>query len=44
MGTGGMMDAKVNKLFVNQGQAIVFSSSFHHAGCSNYTINKMGYV
>jgi hypothetical protein len=44
MGTGGMMDGKINKLLVNQGQAIVFSSSFHHASGSNCTIDKTGYV
>ncbi len=44
MGTGGMMDGKVNKLFVNWGQAIVFHSSFFHAGGSNYIIDKKGYV
>jgi hypothetical protein len=44
MGTGGLMDGKVNELLVNWGQAIVFCSSFCHAGGSNYTINKTGYV
>jgi hypothetical protein len=41
MGTGGMMDGKVNKLFLNWGQAIVFCSSFCHAGDSNYIIDKI---
>ncbi len=44
MGIGGMMDGKVNRLLVNLGQAVVFSSSFYHAGGSNYTINNTGYV
>jgi hypothetical protein len=44
MGTGGLMDGKVDELLVNWGQAIVISSSFCHAGGSNYTINKTGYV
>jgi hypothetical protein len=44
MGTGGLMDGKVDELLVNQGQTVVFSSSFCHAGGSNYTINKAGYV
>jgi hypothetical protein len=28
MGTGGMLDGKVNQLLVDQGQAIVFCISF----------------
>ncbi len=45
MGTGGMMDGKVNELCVNWGQAVVFCSSFCHTGGSNYIINnKTGYV
>jgi hypothetical protein len=44
MGTGGLLDGKVKELFVNRGQAVVFSSSFCHAGGSNYTINQTGYV
>jgi hypothetical protein len=44
MGTGGLMDRKVDELLVNWGQAVVFCSSFCHAGGSNYTINKTGYV
>jgi hypothetical protein len=44
MGTGGLMDGKVKELLVNQGQAIVFCSSFCHAGGSNYSINQTGYV
>jgi hypothetical protein len=44
MGIGGMMDGRVNKLFVNWGQAILFSSSFCHAGGSNCIIDKTGYV
>jgi hypothetical protein len=44
MGTGGLMDGKVKELLVNRGHAIVFCSFFCHAGGSNYTINKTGYV
>jgi hypothetical protein len=44
MSTRGLMDGKVNELLVNWGQAVVFCSSFCHAGGLNYTINKMGYV
>ncbi len=42
MGTGGLMDRKVKELLVNRGQAIVFCSSFCHAGGSNYSIIKRG--
>ncbi len=38
------MDGKVKELLVKRGQAVVFCSSFCHAGGSNYTINQMGYV
>jgi hypothetical protein len=38
------MDGNVEELFVNWGQAIVFCSSFCHAGGSNYSIDQMGYV
>ena len=44
MGTGGLMDRNVEDLLVNWGQAIVFCSSFCHAGGSNYSINQTGYV
>ncbi len=44
MGTGGLLDGQVKELFVNRGQAVVFSSSFCHAGGSNHTINQTGYV
>jgi hypothetical protein len=44
MGTGGLMDGKVKELLVNWGQAVVFCSSFCHAGGSNYTIDQTGYV
>jgi hypothetical protein len=44
MSTGGLMDGKVNELLVNWEHAVVFSSSFCHAGGSNYNINKTGYV
>jgi hypothetical protein len=44
MGTGGLLDRQVKELFVNHGQAVVFSSSFHHAGGSNHTIKQTGYV
>ncbi len=44
MGTGGLMDGKVEELFVNWGQAIVFCSSFCHADGSNYSIDQRGYV
>ncbi len=44
MGTGGLMDGKVEELLVNRGQAIVFCSSFCHAGGSNHSINQTGYV
>ncbi len=38
------MDGKVEELLVNWGQVIVFCSSFPHAGGSNHTIDKTGYV
>ncbi len=38
------MDGKVDELLANRGQAIVFRSSFCHAGDSNYTIDKTRYV
>jgi hypothetical protein len=44
MGSGGLIDGKIEELVVNRGQAVVFSSSFHHSGGSNYTINQTGYV
>jgi hypothetical protein len=44
MGSGGLIDGKIEELSVNMGQAVVFSSSFCHSGGSNYTINQMGYV
>jgi hypothetical protein len=44
MGTGGLMDRKVEELLVNWGQAVVFCSSFCHAGGSNYSIDQTGYV
>jgi hypothetical protein len=44
MGSGGLIERKIKELSVDRGQAIVFSSSFHHSGGSNYTIDKMGYV
>ncbi len=44
MGIGGLMDRNVEELLVNRGQAIVFCSSFCHAGGSNYSINQTGYV
>jgi hypothetical protein len=44
MGTGGLLDRQVKELFVNCGQAVVFSSSFCHAGGSNHTIDQAGYV
>ncbi len=44
MGSGGLIDGKIEELSVNRGQAIVFSSSFHHSAGSNYTINQTGYV
>jgi hypothetical protein len=43
MGTGGLLDGQVAELFINCGQAVVFSSSFHHAGGSNHTIDQTGY-
>ncbi len=43
-GSGGLTDGKIEKLHVNRGQAVVFSSSFCHSGGSNYTIKQMGYV
>ncbi len=43
-GSGGITDRKIKELYVNRGQAVVFSSSFCHSGGSNYTIKKMGYV
>ena len=44
MGSGGLIDGKIKELAVNRGQAVVFSSPFHHSGGSNYTINQMWYV
>ena len=44
MGTRGLMDGKVKELLVNQEQAVIFCSSFCHAGGSNYSIDQMGYV
>jgi hypothetical protein len=44
MDTGGLLDGKVEELFVNRGQAIVFCSSSRHAGGSNYSIDQTGYV
>ncbi len=44
MGNGGLMDGKIEGLLVNQGQTVVFCSSFCHAGGSNYSINHLGYV
>ncbi len=44
MVTGGLTDGKVKEMLVDQRRAIVFCSSFCHAGGSNYTINQMGYV
>jgi hypothetical protein len=44
MGTGGLLDGKVEELLVNWGQAVVFCSSFCHAGGSNYTIDETGYA
>jgi hypothetical protein len=43
-GSGGLTDRKIKELHVNRGQAVVFSSSFHHSGGSNYTIEQTGYV
>jgi hypothetical protein len=43
MGTGGLMDGKVEDLWVNKGQA-VFCSSFCHSGGSNYSIDQTMYV
>jgi hypothetical protein len=42
MGTGGLMNGKVKELLVNCEQAVVFCSSFCHAGGSNYSINQTG--
>jgi hypothetical protein len=44
MGSGGLIDGKIEELAVNRGQAIVFSSSFCYSGGSNYTIDQTGYV
>jgi hypothetical protein len=44
MGTGGLMDGKVEELMVNQGRAVVFCSSFCHAGGSYFSIDQTGYV
>jgi hypothetical protein len=44
MGSGGLIDGKIEELTINRGQAIVFSSSFCHSGGSNYTIDQTGYV
>ena len=35
---------KIKELSINRGLAIVFSSSFHHSGGSNYTNDQTGYV
>ncbi len=44
MGSGGLIDGKIEELLVNGGQAIVFSSSFCHSGGSDCTIDQMGYL
>ncbi len=44
MGTRGLLGGQVKELFVNRGQAVVFSSSFCHAGGFTHTINQTGYV
>ncbi len=44
MGTGGLMNRKVEELLVNCGQAVAFCSSFCHAGGSNYSIDQTAYV
>ncbi len=44
MGSGGLIDGKIEELAVNRGQAIVFFWSFCHSGGSNYTINQTGYI
>ena len=38
------MDGNVKELLDNRGQAVVFCSTFCHAGGSNYSIDQMGYV
>jgi hypothetical protein len=44
MGSGGLIDRKIEELLVNWGQVVVFSGSFFHSGGSNYTIDQSGYV
>jgi hypothetical protein len=44
MGTGELIDGKVDELLVYQGQAVVLCSSFCRTDGSSCTINKMGYV
>ncbi len=43
-GSGGLTDGKIEELHVNRRQTVVFSSSFHHSGGLNYTIEQTGYV
>ncbi len=43
-GSGGLTDGNIKELHVKRGQAVVFSSSFHHSGGSNYTIKQTNYV
>jgi hypothetical protein len=43
-GSGGLIDGNIKELHVQRGQAVVFTSSFHHSGGSNYTNDPMGYV
>ena len=43
-GSGGLTDGNIEELHVKRGQAMVFSSSFHHSSGLNYTIKQTGYV
>jgi hypothetical protein len=36
--------SKIRTIHVNRGQAVVFTSSFRHAGGSNGTVNDQEYV
>jgi hypothetical protein len=42
--SGGLLGGTIKELSVDRGQAVVFTSSFHHSGGSNYTIDQTGYV
>ncbi len=43
-GSCGLTDGNIEELHVKRGQAMVFTSSFHHSGGSNYTNDPTGYL